>query len=521
MDKLKLGGESDLAAVRESAISMAEAQRASRSSQEQFMQKFPPAEAAPQAPAAEDPLAKRRLSISMQNARIGQLLWILTTEFGIGLAIEPDVLEMPTVANLYLQQVTGREALEHIAKLFDVQARLGADRILSVTSLEEKVFEIELLVGTSSLDLHSGGDVFGGGGSGSGGGASTLQNTVSIKSNLGDKADALTSLTKSIEVILAGKASKGTDGGKTEAGRFTINNSSGTLYVQAKPSRMRAIETFLAQARAFKSRQVQIDAQLIDVQLNDQSEFGIDWNVFGKSLLGRFGADAISLGSISASAGTGNALNTRSITIPGQSVGVSGSTAGGIGYRTDTFSVAINALKGFGAVRVLSNPSILARNGMPAYLSVGSNIRYVQKLTASTNLYGSSASTTNVDVQTDSVFSGVVVAVNAIVKRDGVVELFLHPSQTQVQENSLALVDVGSGNKVTLPVVQTKGMTTTLNVRDGDTVVIGGLIDQQASSSDSGVPMISDIPVVGKAFSNWGDQKVTRELVIVLRVRVM
>jgi general secretion pathway protein D len=124
-------------------------------------------------------------------------------------------------------------------------------------------------------------------------------------------------------------------------------------------------------------------------------------------------------------------------------------------------------------------------------------------------------------VVTDSIFSGVVVGVSAVVKQNGLIELFIHPSQTQVSETSLQLVDVGAGNKVTLPRVSTKGIATTLNIQDGDTVVIGGLIDQQRGSSGGSVPGLGEVPAVGKLFTS--DQSVdnARELVVVLRARAL
>lgn len=93
--------------------------------------------------------------------------------------------------------------------------------------------------------------------------------------------------------------------------------------------------------------------------------------------------------------------------------------------------------------------------------------------------------------------------------------------QSDVDPNSLQLIDAGGGSRVTLPITNFKGMTTTLNVKDGDTVMIGGLIDQQVGTTHNGVPGLSDIPLLGKLFDKTSDTHKSRELVMVIRVKVL
>ena len=466
----------------------------------------------------DSPMNRKRIGISMQNARIGQLLWILSTEFKISLAVDPAVLDMTQLASLHLQQVTGTEALKHILNVFDVYGRVGKDNVLVVHMDEERVFDLSMLIGRSTLELNGGGDVFGSGKDASNG----LKSSLTIKSDLGDKGDGFEYISKSVEAIIGGtNAAPGaapTDG--REKPRTAINRSSGTLYVRARPSIVQSIEKLVFQESSFRQKQIQIEAQLIDVQLNDGSEFGIDWNVFGSRIVASGGRSGIGIGAGATTTAASVLPNGRSVTIPGQTIGSTSFTSGGIGYRSNHFAIAVNALKSFGAVRVLSNPSVLVRNGMPAYLSVGDSIRYVQKITSTVN-NTNSASTTSVDVVTDSVFSGVVVGVSAVVKKNGLIELFIHPSQTQVSAASLDLVPVGGGNMVSLPIVSTKGLSTTLNIQDGDTVVIGGLIDRQKGGSGGAVPGLGDIPTVGKLFSSDRTVDSARELVVVLRARAM
>lgn len=210
-------------------------------------------------PQPVDPLALKTVSLSMQNARIGQLLWPLSTDFGISLSIDPLVLEMTQVSNLHLQKVNGRQALNHILSTFDVAGVLGPDNVLVVSMMEERTFDIEMLAGKTSINVGVGGDVFGSSGKDSG-----VKDSLSLSGDFGDKADGIDHLVKSVEAILAEEqGSKDT----REKGRYTVDRGGGILYVRARPSKMRAIEKFVAQGKVFRARQVQIDAQLIDVQL--------------------------------------------------------------------------------------------------------------------------------------------------------------------------------------------------------------------------------------------------------------
>ena len=194
---------------------------------------------------------------------------------------------------------------------------------------------------------------------------------------------------------------------------------------------------------------------------------------------------------------------------------------GGLAYQGSNVATIINALRSFGNIEVLSNPSIQVRNGTPALLTVGTNSTYVASSTSFITNPGGGASTTSSSVQTNSVFSGVMIGVIPFIGEDGKVDLLVNPMQTDVNPSSLQLVQVGGGNFVSLPIVDYKGMSTTLILRDGDTVMIGGLIDQRRSLNDQGAPGLSDIPFVGWLFGNQSRTHSNRELVMILRIKIL
>ncbi len=479
-------------------------------------------------------LSSKRFGMSMQDARIGQLLWVVAQEFNMGLSIDPAVLESPRTVNLYLKNVTGREALVHILRSFDVHGSVGADNVLRVNALEERIFPVDALAIRGALGVNVGGDALGSGGTE---GSSGLRDSVILTGGMGDdKDDVWTSLAKTLDTLLndeEGKTGSTSAGGagaaagakSADASRFSMDRGSGSLYVRAKPSKVRAVAQMLEKGRSYRSRQVHIEAQLLDVVLNNDSQLGINWTSLGNRVMATVGANPTTIGQVMGTVGGQPNLLGRSVTIPSQLMGTTASTGGGITLSNRIFSATINALQSYGRVKVLSNPSIRVNNGVPAFMSVGVNYRYVKEITSTPAMTAGAGAggfvPMSTEVKTDSVFSGVVLGLGALVKENGEIELFVRPSQTLVDRESLGLVDVGDGARLTLPIVSTKSMTTMLHMRDGDVVLLGGLIAQDSSNTRSGVPGIAETPGLGALFRSSSEFSNTRELVMVIRARIV
>lgn len=479
-----------------------------------------------------DPLENRIVTINMHEANVSGLLWALADQLGMNLIVDPDVLARDQRASLYLENVTAREVYNHILTAFDLHGEIRGGALV-VTPMEERIFNVEMLNATTSLELSTGGDVFGAGASGAGGGDS-LRGKLILDGSVGKQNDPYKQLAASIEAILRVDANAvQADGPPIEAPRYSLDPLTGTLFVRARPSQVEAVAELVERNQEMLGRQVLIEAQLIDVQLNDQYRFGVDWTKLRDNVAGVIGDNPIYADPFYGRDADGNPItNTpfpggehdtldKILTIPRQIIGSALGRSTGLGYIGDSFTATLNVLREFGHVKVLSNPSVRVRNATPAYLSVGKNIRYVSKSTTSFSNPGGGATNTSSDVQTESLFSGVVIGVAPLIHEDGTVELLVHPMQTEVAPGSLQLVEVGNGNAVTLPVISFKGMTTTLNLRDGDTVLLGGLIDQQSQNTDRGVPGASDVPGLGNLFGSQAKSHNSRELVMVLRVTVI
>lgn len=507
----------------------------------------PPSAPLPPVQPVYDPLENKVVTVRMYDASVSSLLWAMADQLGMNLILDPAVQGMQQRATLNLTNVTAREVFNHILQAFDLHGEVNG-RTLFVSMIEEKVYKLGFLDTHMNVDINDGGNVFGanqGGQSGGQGGQSggqsgggsdgtnALRSNFSLSGGMASQQGMYQQIGEALKVMLGDPAqargrrgNDDKDGSRASAGEgsvYSLNPTTGTLFVRARPSEMRSIDKMVSQVTLVMDRQVQIDAQLIDVQLNDGYQFGVDWNLMRKYVAGVAGDAPLALDSATRGfpSTDGTRMPVRTLTLPEQLIGSTAGRAIGVGYANDKMSVAVNMLRSFGNVKVLSNPSVRVRNRSPAILSVGTNIRYLSSSASTISNPGGGANTVSTNAQTDALFSGLMIGVVPFVREDGSVELLVHPVQSEVDPNSLQLVDAGGGTRVSLPVTSFKGMTTTLNVADGATVMIGGLIDQKVSGSHNGVPGLSDIPVFGRLFDKSADTHQSRELVMVIRVKVL
>jgi general secretion pathway protein D len=192
-------------------------------------------------------------------------------------------------------------------------------------------------------------------------------------------------------------------------------------------------------------------------------------------------------------------------------------TLGGLGVPTDTGLSAVlrtqsgdpravlNALASNNRVRVLSNPSIVARNGEAAAIQVGQEVPVItsQQSEANTNTGTGGILQT---IQYRQV--GVILRVKPVIHSGGRVDL-------EVQQEVSSATETRTG-VTSSPTIATRKVETKLSVADGSTVLLGGLITRTSSNTDSGVPYVKDVPLLGSLFSNRSDSTDVTELVVMI-----
>ncbi len=482
-----------------------------------------------------NPLDAVKVSIDVDNGDVQNVLRAISEQAGMSLLLDPALSELKRKISMHLKDVPASMVFHNVMKLLDLSGTVK-DNVMVVRPFEERMYNLDFIQSTATMDFNVGGDVFGANSAGSNGGSSsggssnngmsgnlTMTNTGSKHSNAYKELDNMLSVLIGKNVTKSAK--KGHPGvrAKNELRRqvddrpvYSLNRMTGTLYVRARPSQINTVTKLINRYKLVLQRQILIEAQILDVSLNEQYQYGIDWSLLRKRVVANYASTAGSLASVSAQLPI---INTpaRTVTLPAAAFGGAGRSLGGM-YSDGTFTTAINMLRTFGTVRVLSNPSIRAKNAHPAFISVGKSSEYIAKSSSTVTNVGGGATTTTADVTTSSVFDGIVLGVEPFIADDGRISLTIHPMQSSVDSSSLALIDVGGGNKVTLPVIDFKGMTTALSMNSGDTVILGGLINETGSDTGDGLPGLSNIPVFGSLFGGRAHVKKARELIIVLRV---
>jgi MSHA type pilus biogenesis protein MshL len=506
--------------------------------QADLLKKFEQTRAAAVQPAEPvfNPLDAVNVTLKVDDTDVRFVFKAIADQAKLNLILPAILSEKPRTISLALRNMPASQVFDQVLKNLDMYGNVERG-VLVVSEYQERVFSLDFLQTSITANFNAGGDVVGanqsGGGSNSGDAAqSGIRSGFNVRGRNTNDMDPF----GQIEILLKTVIYDETDAGLEKKGekanpvsrnpngpRYVLNQSTGTLYVKGRPSQVSTVSQQVANYKAVLGRQVLIEAQILDIELNDDFQYGIDWSHLKGNAAVAFGSNPLTLGAISTS--VPDATNPgRSLTIPAQALGTSGTPQLGITYGTPTQSIAINMLKTFGAVHVLSNPSIRVKNTQPAVVSVGRNERYISQTTSNVSNSGGGQSTVSANVITGNLFDGVMLGVIPFIGDDGTISLTINPVQTTVKPGSSDLINVGTDQnpqRISLPKVDFKGITTSLNMRSGDMVILGGLIDEAGNRAKSGLPGVAEVPVVGAAFGNVSRTARSRELIVVLRVRIL
>lgn len=286
-----------------------------------------------------------------------------------------------------------------------------------------------------------------------------------------------------------------------EGDGLVLNRFSGVAQVTASLSRHEMVRAFIELVNRRISRQVEIEARLVEVTLRDEQKLGIDWEL-ATSTLGDVSLDAASPLAVTGVGGTLLATNTF---------------AANVGFGKAT--AIIHALKQQGDVTTVAQPRLRTLNNQTAFIKVGED-RPFFRLQQSTTFQ--QTGTTVPYNQTQETFSistitiGTILAVTPQVDNDGVITLDVLPAITRLQS-----IVTSPDGKQTAPVTEVKQASTIVRLRNGETAIIGGLISEEEGSSTRAVPVLGQVPVLGHAFRSKATLRNRTELVIFLTPRLI
>jgi MSHA biogenesis protein MshL len=285
--------------------------------------------------------------------------------------------------------------------------------------------------------------------------------------------------------------------------RVIINPMSGTITVNALPSQLEQLETFIRAFEASIQRQVLIEAKIVEVNLDRSFEFGIDWNVLGQ-------AGTAKLGVTSVVPSTLRKPSSTAVPPGGPTGNVEFTLSGGPGE----INLVLNALSSQGDVRVLSSPRVSALNNQRAVFDVTTGEIVFSVTQTFVPAAAGGAATPITQVTPSQVNVGIVLDVLPQIGSDNTVTMNIRPVVTSVSRTAEF---VGPDNTLfQAPVIDTRESDTMARLRGGETIIIGGLMQTRREKIRSGVPVLRDLPLVGWLFTRFEDVERKAELVIFL-----
>jgi len=298
-----------------------------------------------------------------------------------------------------------------------------------------------------------------------------------------------------------------------------INAQSGIVAVRALPRELRDVTEFLHTLQSVSTRQVVLEAKILEVELSDAFQAGINWAAIGQN--GNQTFSAFQTGPQNGFNST-NLLNQPSqpITLsPGSATtsAVTNSLGGAfvLAVNTANFASYIELLGTQGKTRVLSSPRVSTLNNQKAVIKSGSDQYFV--IGVSTNTLVGTSSSTNLNVDLAPFFSGVALDVTPQISADGEVILHIHPTVSQVTSNVQQLTVNGVADSLPLALSQVRESDSVVKAKSGQLIVIGGLMQTTRTEQVYKLPGLGDIPVLGSLFRSTQRTEVHSELVILLR----
>lgn len=412
-------------------------------------------------------------SLVFEKAALGDVIAVLTKDSEYNLSIESEVdLARPVTVNL--KHVTLEEALDMIVVNGTGYAWTIEKGTLAIRRFVERIYHLDCLdmVGETIIDV--GGDMLGSGVENSG-----VTGKYQVKTK---KTEKSSDLWTAVEQALSGM--------KSSEGVLRLNRPAGIIYMTDTPRKLAAMVRFLDSLSETLNRQVYVEARIMEVTLNDESKYGIDWSQLGAMFTSSqdFIPDVFELG-----------FNRGGAIVKG------GQTQ---------FLAMLDFLKTQGDVKVLSNPHLTVMNRKSALLTVGYQFPYV-------DIDG-----VDRDVETDVVTIGTSIrravlglqlGITTQIAADGMITFHIVPTLTRIQREVDIEIPLGTRTQaISNPIIDLQELATTVRVYEGDSFVLAGLISKIRTIDHEGLPLLGNMPLIGNLFKHMKNVEQDTELVILV-----
>jgi MSHA biogenesis protein MshL len=462
-------------------------------------------------------LSRGRYTLNVQDADLPGLLLGLGKDIPVNVVVGPNVQGKVSAD---LENVSVMDILEQVVRPRGLHYRIEGNSVrIYDTDRETRIYQVDYpnTRRTGSAQFTVSGAVAQEIALGDTGSASSGDTSTSAV-NTEQEVDLWGEIEQGVRLILFGSqdaaSSDEEESPEAPSRRVLVSRQAGVLMVTASDSVLDEIEGYLTTVVRSIGRQVMLDARIVEVALNDEVDLGLDLEVSpGYPTNGTNAAGTI-VRTI-----TGGLVRDNATLLQDLAPTL---TAGGFtfGIATDNVGAILNALARQSDLRVISTPRIATLNNHKALIKVVRNeVFFIANVEVEAfESVGQTAVTTFEPTITPV---GVTLDVTPQVSEYGEITLHVHPSVSEIveirsQPRLPGQTDVGS-----LPVVDLRETDTVLRVQDGDTVVIGGLIQHRELDVERKIPLLGDIPWVGQLFRQMDVEERRSELVIFLTPTVL
>ena len=484
-----------------------------------------------------------RFNVAFNNVPAPQFFHSIVAGTRYNMLVHPDVTG---TISANLKDVTLIETLEAVRDMYGYDYRVDGSRIsIKPITIQTRMFHVNYLAGSrkgaSSLRVSST-SVSNAGGSGQGGlagqgnqgnqGSGQNPGGQAGQAGQSDSTNVSTTSTSDFWADLKAALEAIVGTGAKDSGRsVVISPQSGVLVIRALPDELRNVDLYLKATQLSVDRQVILEAKILEVELNDSFQSGINWASFASFRGGqqhRVSTGLVSPGAtlapLPSAGGQPAVIRDGSGFSASTGFSLSNAAAGslfGLAFQTSNFAALISFLESQGTVHVLSSPRIAAMNNVKAVLKIGTDEFYVTGVTTTTNT-SAVGNTSSPSVTLTPFFSGVVLDVTPQIDDKGGILLHVHPSVSQVTTITKSVNFGGAGN-VILPLAasSTSEIDSMVRGQNGRVVAIGGLMRQSTTAERDQIPGAGSIPVLGALFGSRKNVSQKRELVVLIKPTIV
>ncbi len=430
----------------------------------------------------------------IKNLTIDEVFDILLTENNLNFTIENDILRIS-----YLKTIT-----------YNIDYILSSRKSMGSTDV--------MLSSTTGNQAQQGGAMGGGGYGGMGGGGAvplvsganedldSMRGANGNKSGMSIETKDEVVFWEELDLELQRILNRPEDAYQAEAP--IINKNAGLVTVSATGRQQARIDAYLELLQEKVQKQVLIDVNMLAVLFDDKSSTGVDW-----SQLYALQNFTVGIDTVSTAGGGGDFTGIGNITaLAGKAAGMVQITGGG------SLNEVIKFLKEQGEVRAISNPKIVTLNNQPALITVGTE--YFYKITNAGNSASAGGNFTTQEEIVNSVFAGVLLDITPEIGNDGTITIKVNPSlsQTRIQISS---DETEQANRTMPPDLDRRQLSAVVTVKDGNRIILGGLIGSRENFKTNKVPLLGDIPGLGYFFKYEEKVRQVEEIIIVIEPTII